>query len=138
MKPIPNLLNPTNPPINPVNNNLKAEEKIEIENQKIEQNSEKKQDIISLNQNQSPTPSPNQEPIKKVFKKIKDILPYIHVGFDGEESKENNQDNYFIFKNFADHKDYIYICQYATVMVSEAIFYQNLLKKYSHITCRKI
>ena len=113
MNPIPNLLNPVNSPINtpinPVNNNLKAEEKIEIENQKIEQNSEKKQDIISLNQNPSPTPSPNQEPTKKVFKKIKDILPYTHVGFDGEEPKENNQDNYFIFKNFADHKDYIYM-----------------------------
>ena len=50
------------------------------------------------------TPSPN-----KVIKKIKDILPYTHVGFDGEEPKENNQDNYFIFKNFADHKDYIYM-----------------------------
>jgi serine/threonine protein phosphatase PrpC len=45
----------------------------------------------------------------KVMKKIKDILPYTHVGFDGEEPKENNQDNYFIFKNFADHKDYIYM-----------------------------
>ena len=45
----------------------------------------------------------------KVMKKIKDILPYTHVGFDGEEPKENNQDNYFIFRNFADHKDYIYM-----------------------------
>ena len=46
---------------------------------------------------------------KKVIKKIKDLLPYTHVGFDGEEPKENNQDNYFIFKNFADQKDYIYL-----------------------------
>ena len=45
----------------------------------------------------------------KITKKIKDMLPYTHVGFDGEEPKENNQDNYFIFKNFADHKDYIYM-----------------------------
>ena len=46
---------------------------------------------------------------KKVIKVIKSILPYTHVGFDGEEPKENNQDNYFIFKNFAEHKDYIYM-----------------------------
>ena len=46
---------------------------------------------------------------KYVTKKIKDILPYTHVGFDGEEPKENNQDNYFIYKNFMNKKDYIYM-----------------------------
>ena len=46
---------------------------------------------------------------KYITKKIKDILPYTHVGFDGEEPKENNQDNYFIYKNFMDRKDYIYM-----------------------------
>ena len=46
---------------------------------------------------------------KKVIKIIKDILPYTHVGFDGEEPKENNQDNYFIYKNFMNKKDYIYM-----------------------------
>jgi len=46
---------------------------------------------------------------KKVRKIIKDILPYTHVGFDGEEPKENNQDNYFIYKNFMNNKDYIYM-----------------------------
>ncbi len=46
---------------------------------------------------------------KIVTKKIKDILPYTHVGFDGEEPKENNQDNYFIYKNFMGNKDYIYM-----------------------------
>jgi serine/threonine protein phosphatase PrpC len=46
---------------------------------------------------------------KKVLKKIRDIYEFTHVGFDGEEPKENNQDNYFIYKNFADHKDYIYM-----------------------------
>ena len=50
-----------------------------------------------------------KESPKKVIKVIKDLLPYTHVGFDGEEPKENNQDNYFIFKNFAEHKDYIYM-----------------------------
>ena len=48
-------------------------------------------------------------PTKKVLKKIRDIYEFTHVGFDGEEPKENNQDNYFIYKNFADHKDYIYM-----------------------------
>ena len=46
---------------------------------------------------------------KKVIKKIKDIYEFSHVGFDGEEPKEHNQDNYFVYKNFADHKDYIYM-----------------------------
>jgi serine/threonine protein phosphatase PrpC len=46
---------------------------------------------------------------KVVTKRIKDILPYTHVGFDGEEPKENNQDNYFIYKNFMGNKDYIYM-----------------------------
>ena len=50
-----------------------------------------------------------KETQKKITKVIKDLLPYSHVGFDGEQPKENNQDNYFIFKNFAEHKDYIYM-----------------------------
>ena len=58
-------------------------------------------------------PNKNNSPIKplktKVTKKIRDIYEYSHVGFDGEQPKENNQDNYFIYKNFADHKDYIYL-----------------------------
>ena len=45
----------------------------------------------------------------KCQKKIKEILPYTHVGFDGEEPKENNQDNYFIYKNFMNKKKYIYM-----------------------------
>ena len=51
----------------------------------------------------------NKFPKKKIIKKIRDIYEYTHVGFDGEEPKENNQDNYFVYKNFADHKDYIYL-----------------------------
>ena len=45
----------------------------------------------------------------KCHKKIKEILPYTHVGFDGEEPKENNQDNYFVYKNFMNKKNYIYM-----------------------------
>ena len=65
--------------------------------------------------NESPLKKSNEnkipeKPIKtKVYKKIRDIYEYSHVGFDGEQPKENNQDNYFIYKNFADHKDYIYM-----------------------------
>jgi len=44
-----------------------------------------------------------------IQKKIKDLNVFTHVGFDGEQDKENNQDNYFIQKNFAGHKDYIYM-----------------------------
>ena len=45
----------------------------------------------------------------KCHKQIKELLPYTHVGFDGEEPKENNQDNYFIYKNFMNKKKYIYM-----------------------------
>ena len=45
----------------------------------------------------------------KCIKKIKEILPYTHVGFDGEEPKEKNQDNYFVYKNFMNKKNYIYM-----------------------------
>ena len=80
-------------PINPLNKNSNSEDII------------KKKEIQKIEENQKITPVNNG----KIFKKIRDILPYTHVGFDGEEPKENNQDNYFIFKNFADNKDYIYL-----------------------------
>ena len=86
-KPKKNTRSQSQGPIDP----LKRNEDKEIRPQKIQ---EKKEKEI--------TP-------KKVIKRIKDLLPYTHVGFDGEEPKENNQDNYFIFKNFADQKDYIYL-----------------------------
>ena len=46
---------------------------------------------------------------KKIIKKIKNIYTFTHVGFDGEQDKENNQDSYFVFSNFAGHKDYYYL-----------------------------
>ena len=51
----------------------------------------------------------SHEKQKPIHKKIKDLHVFTHVGFDGEQDKENNQDNYFIQKNFAGHKDYIYM-----------------------------
>ena len=83
-----NVRNSSQTPVNPLNKNSNSDKKEET------QKNEKKQNKIIVDD--------------KVIKKIKDILPYTHVGFDGEEPKENNQDNYFIFKNFADEKDYIY------------------------------
>ena len=78
-----------------------------LKNEKSEDSSPNK---LDNQKNVSNNKKPENPPIiKKVIKKIKDILPYTHVGFDGEEPKENNQDNYFIFRNFADHKDYIYM-----------------------------
>ena len=63
-----------------------------------------------------------------IIKKIKDILPYTHVGFNGEEPKENNQDNYFIYKNFMGNKDYIYmsVCDGHGV---EGHFVSNFIKE---------
>ena len=86
--------------INPLIKNSKEEKEKEKEikekEAKLKKEKEKENDI-SIKEN------------KKVIKKIKDILPYTHVGFDGEEPKENNQDNYFIYKNFMNKKDYIYM-----------------------------
>ena len=59
-----------------------------------------------LNVNSEPKIQQQSQP---VHKKIKDLHVFTHVGFDGEQDKENNQDNYFIQKNFAGHKDYIYM-----------------------------
>ena len=62
------------------------------------------------NSQEEKSPEKPEKPTKtKITKKIRDIYEYSHVGFDGEQPKENNQDNYFIYKNFADHKDYIYL-----------------------------
>ena len=73
----------------------------------------KKEKEVPLKEKEVPVKEKEKEiPIKediKVRKLIKDILPYTHVGFDGEEPKENNQDNYFIYKNFMKKKDYIYM-----------------------------
>ena len=58
--------------------------------------------------NKKATKNKRNQRTKKSNKK-KELLPYTHVGFDGEKHIENNQDNYFIFKNFEDKKDYIYL-----------------------------
>ena len=79
--------------VNPLSKNSKDQEK-EIKEKEAKLKKEKE---IPVKEN------------TKIIKKIKDILPYTHVGFDGEEPKENNQDNYFIYKNFMNKKDYIYM-----------------------------
>ncbi len=44
-----------------------------------------------------------------IQKKIKNIYKFTHVGFDGENDKEHNQDISFIEKNFTGHPDYMYM-----------------------------
>ena len=82
------------------------EEDFEVNYMENEYNNylDKKEKEKELSKEKEEQPKP-----KYITKKIKDILPYTHVGFDGEEPKENNQDNYFIYKNFMDRKDYIYM-----------------------------
>ena len=113
------LNNKTNKP--EINNNINKEK--ETDKKKNTQNENKKRKPRSqstglVNPFQKEPSKPEKEtPIKQLIqkeskyitKKIKDILPYSHVGFDGEEPKENNQDNYFIYKNFMNKNDYIYM-----------------------------
>ena len=46
---------------------------------------------------------------KNKHKKIKFLTTFTHVGFDGENDKEHNQDSFFIKNDFAGHKDYKYL-----------------------------
>ena len=114
--------NPTNYYINPINNENKENNNNNSEIKKNEQIyiAQGPSDIIRKNEQLKEKENEiEKESLKKskeisnekkiITKKIKDILPYTHVGFDGEEPKENNQDNYFIYKNFMGNKDYIYM-----------------------------
>jgi serine/threonine protein phosphatase PrpC len=42
-------------------------------------------------------------------KHIQNIYEFTRVGFDGEKNKDNNQDSYFVKKNFMNKKDYVYL-----------------------------
>ncbi len=91
--------------VDPLQKNTKDEEK-ESKERELQHNQAK---MKKEKENQQKEKE-NQQKENKVIKKIiKEILPYTHVGFDGEEPKENNQDNYFIYKNFMNKKDYIYM-----------------------------
>ena len=95
--------------VNPLQKNSKEPEK-EKEKEKekeLQQNPTKiKKDKEKDKNKENGIPVKENKIVRKI---IKDILPYTHVGFDGEEPKENNQDNYFIYKNFMNKKDYIYM-----------------------------
>ena len=95
---------------NPLQKEAKDKEK---ENKQIDKDKEIKEASNKIKKDKKKEKEENKEPEKEqskyITKKIKDILPYTHVGFDGEEPKENNQDNYFIYKNFMNKKDYIYM-----------------------------
>ena len=111
-----NDLNNSEPLKNNINDNKQQELKQELKNKNNKRSQsqgpidplKKNDDSDNKNKINEKEKEKNDTP-NKVIKVIKSILPYTHVGFDGEEPKENNQDNYFIFKNFAEHKDYIYM-----------------------------
>ena len=88
-------------------NKKENENKNENKNEGVNEN--KNENIISQKKEKEKEKEQSQEKPKPVYKKIKDLHIFTHVGFDGEQDKENNQDNYFIQKNFAGHKDYIYM-----------------------------
>jgi len=112
-----------------INKEEKNSNKINNNTLKVKESNheEQKQKKIIRSHSQTPLDPLNKKPIedstlkkskeenlnkpltKKLLKKIRDIYEFTHVGFDGEEPKENNQDNFFIYKNFADHKDYVYM-----------------------------
>ena len=89
--------------VNPLQKNSNEQEK---ENQQTQEKSQKQKKQEKEKEKEKETLTNEKKIVKKI---IKDILPYTHVGFDGEEPKENNQDNYFIYKNFMNKKDYIYM-----------------------------
>ena len=70
----------------------------------------------------------NEKKNEKIKKKIKKIQTFTHVGFDGEQDKENNQDSFFIYPNFSGQKDYYYfsVCDGHGV---EGHFISNFLKE---------
>ena len=93
------------------NDKNKSQNKNENENKNENRNENKNENKNIINQKKEKVKEKEetQEKPKPVYKKIKDLHIFTHVGFDGEQDKENNQDNYFIQKNFAGHKDYIYM-----------------------------
>ena len=78
---------------NESNTNRKEKESI-IEVNTLKNKLQNENDLI---ENKEPKIPQQNQPIHK---KIKDLHVFTHVGFDGEQDKENNQDNYFIQKKF--------------------------------------
>ena len=121
--------------IQDINNDNKINENKKEENKKSNQRSFSQDQIHPLKKDETQNEKTKEKESSKigkesnlVIKKIKDILPYSHVGFDGEEPKENNQDIYFIYKNFMGNKDYIYmsVCDGHGV---EGHFVSNFIKE---------
>ena len=82
----------------------------------INKNNPKKETIDKNNQEKTPTIHENnnkQSLIEKdkiiIVKKIKNYETFTHVGFNGDTDKENNQDNFFVEKNFAGYNNYLYL-----------------------------
>ena len=81
-------------------------ENIKNNNENIKNNNENIENINILKTNIEKNTLKKQT---KTTKKIKDYYTFSHIGFDGEQDKENNQDNFFVYKNFAGKNDYIYM-----------------------------
>ena len=106
---------------NPVIQNMQLYKNLNGLEEKENNNNEERETIIEINNKKNNTPKenninskndqaqPQSQSKKSINKKIKDLHVFTHVGFDGEQDKDNNQDSYFIQKNFAGHKDYIYM-----------------------------
>jgi len=107
---------------NPIIQSIKVNKNINNDEEKKISNNQEKEVVVDNNKQNNPqnenitdsqkdqTQSQSQSQSKSIVnKKIKDLHAFTHVGFDGEQDKENNQDSYFIQKNFAGHKDYIYM-----------------------------
>ena len=116
-----NNINKINQKINqvgPIIQNIKINQNLNDTEEKKNNNEEESETIIELNNKNNNSKNKKEKIEQKqcqennnniIHKKIKDLHIFTHVGFDGEQDKENNQDNYFVQKNFAGHKDYIYM-----------------------------
>ena len=83
----------------------KSKEELSEKNEREKNENKEKERNLSHSKNEMKEKLKN----KKLLKKIKNIYTFTHVGFDGEQEKENNQDSFFVFPNFGGNKDYYYL-----------------------------
>ena len=83
----------------------KSKEELSEKNEREKNENKEKERNLSHSKNEMKEKLKN----KKIIKKIKNIYTFTHVGFDGEQEKENNQDSFFVFPNFGGNKDYYYL-----------------------------
>ena len=95
--------------------NIKINVKPEKSKESLNKNNSKKGTIDKNIQEKSPKKEETNnktsliEKDKIIIKNIKNYETFTHVGFNGEKEKDNNQDNFFIEKNFAGYNNYLYL-----------------------------